>query len=209
VHVGGERFELDLLRVLNEVRIRQIPRLRNQQVFVRVNQKVEGTRRLEQWKEGDGGGDLADNGGYVLPNLFDAPFFRLGIGGHLLVHFYVELPSLHRLVRLDALDDNDEPLDGLFEKPVFELNGDGVQVILEDFVRRDQNRQSVLLLAHERFRWINPTLIENAVDSIVEELGNDVGGSFQSDGVALRRATHVCSSYKQNLFFKQIETTQL
>ena len=46
MNVGGERFELDLLRVLDEVRIGQIPRLGNQQVFVRVNQKVKGTRRL-------------------------------------------------------------------------------------------------------------------------------------------------------------------
>ena len=47
-------------------------------------------------------------------------------------------------------------------------------------------------------------LIENAVDSVIEELGDDVGGSFQRDGVALRSATHVCSSYKQNLFLIEI-----
>ena len=46
VDVGGEGFEFDLLRILNEVRIGQVPALGHVQVFVRVHEQIEGAGRL-------------------------------------------------------------------------------------------------------------------------------------------------------------------
>jgi len=102
----------------------------------------------------------------------------------------VKLPSLQRLVRLDALYDKNQPLNGFLEQPIFELDGDGVQILFEHVVRRNQNRQSVLLHSTERLRRVNAALIEYAIDSIVEEFGDDLGRAFQRNGVALRCVTH-------------------
>ena len=51
VDVGGEGFEFDLLRILNEVRIGQVPALGHVQVFVRVHEQIEGAGRLLGGKE--------------------------------------------------------------------------------------------------------------------------------------------------------------
>ena len=48
MNVGGEWFEFDLLRILDEMRIRQIPTLGDVQVFISVNQKIESASRLKQ-----------------------------------------------------------------------------------------------------------------------------------------------------------------
>lgn len=58
-----------------------------------------------------------------------------------------------------------------------------VQVRLQALITRNQHRQPVLLDHPEIISGINIALVEDTVDAVFEELGNDLGRAFKGDGL--------------------------
>jgi len=97
--VGGEGFEFDLLRILYEVRIGQVPALGYVQIFVRVHEQIEGARCLQKRQECDRRRDLPNDGADVFANVFDALFFGLGIEGDFFVQCQTAIAPTSRSSR--------------------------------------------------------------------------------------------------------------
>ena len=70
---------------------------------INARQSDMSETHLQKRQECDRRRDLPNDGADVFANVFDALFFGLGIESDFFVHVNVELPSLQRLVRLDAL----------------------------------------------------------------------------------------------------------
>ena len=83
-------------------------------------------------------------------------------------------------------DHQDELLEGLLEHPVVDLLQDVHEVGLELLVGGDEHAEPVLVLALEGFRRVDAALVEDGVDRVAEELGDDRRAPLERD-VVLRR----------------------
>ena len=75
-----------------------------------------------------------------------------------------------------------------------ELRKDLLEIVLEAAVRGDEHRQAVLLHLVEALGGVDPPLVQDRVDGIAKELGDNLRAALQGDGVArrLRRPRHPC-----------------
>jgi hypothetical protein len=59
-----------------------------------------------------------------------------------------------------------------------------IQIRLQTLITRNQHRQPILLHHAEIISRIDIALVEDTVDAVFEELGDDLGRAFERDGLA-------------------------
>eukprot|EP00968_Pinguiococcus_pyrenoidosus_P017253 scaffold1702_cov253-Pinguiococcus_pyrenoidosus.AAC.5 len=148
-----------------------------------LSSHVEGAGLLQHGEEGYGGRDLANDRADLLPDLHLALVGRAAgrvcAGVLIAVHFPldVEDPPLQRVPALHALHHAHHLAHLAVLQPLVHLEQHLLQVRVELLVRGHQHGQPVLWHAPKGLWRVDASLVQNAVDAVVEELLHDGGGA--------------------------------
>lgn len=173
--------------MLDEAGVRVFPRARDQHIFISVNEQVKGTPFREQRHEGDGAGDLPDDGGN-LPHDFFLRLLRLktlGVRGGFPCRLHTKDPPFQHRIGFHPCHHHDQLLDIARGQPFTQLRQHIVQVPHQPFLLGDVQGQAIFCLTLKVLWGVDPALVQDACDGMREEFDDDVRGPAQGDGAVV------------------------